>query len=146
MHFKDVARGSHYLQCMARWHKAPETSQHKLTSISAWNVNFKGSAEPYGATIDAVRGCSSTQRLYLQSAMPHPNTEVLSRAGRREWIAPTSMLGDFNDAWGVGGMHANKLHNGRCGTRRGARKTQTPFKRARHTVTSMREICGKTKE
>lgn len=88
---KTLLRGTYYLyvynndsgaaesRAPAQWHKAPETPQHKLTSISARNVNFKGSAEPHGATVAAVRECSSTQRLYLQSAMPHPTAEV--RAG-----------------------------------------------------------------
>lgn len=91
---KTLIGGTHYLyvhnndsgaaesRTPAQWHKAPETLQHKLTSISARNVHFKGSAEQYGATIAAVRECSSTRRLYLQSAMPHPTAEV--RAGGNE--------------------------------------------------------------
>lgn len=98
MHFKDIAQGNTLFTCnndsgaehqiMAKWHKAPETLQHKLTSISARNANRKGTADPYGATIAAVRECSSTQWLYLQSAMPHPTTEVLSRASKEGMDCP----------------------------------------------------------
>lgn len=135
---KRLLKGTHYLyvynndtgaaesRTPAQWHKAPETPQHKLTSISARNVHFKGSAEPYGASRAAGRECSITRRLYLQSAMPHPTAEVRARGNdcphRYVWRLKCCLRGG-------GEAHARQqtLVDARRGTRLGARKTQTPF-------------------